>query len=120
MNSEIKQKWLDALRSGEYNQTAGALHNKNGFCCLGVLCDIVKDDLNLEWDFEEQKVLDAYSIDSNVSHLPIVVAEYVELYSVSPLCKTSYYGDIKYIDIAVINDRGASFSEIANIIEEQF
>ena len=35
MNSAIR-KWIEALRSGEYNQTSGTLHDKNGFCCLGV------------------------------------------------------------------------------------
>ena len=43
MNKEIKKLWLEALRSGEYKQGQGQLHNiKEGtFCCLGVLCDII-------------------------------------------------------------------------------
>lgn len=52
MNPEIKQKWVDALRSGKYAQTQGVLCNGNGidgepgsFCCLGVLADI----LGQEW-----------------------------------------------------------------------
>jgi hypothetical protein len=39
MNPEIKKKWLTALRSGEYKQTAGALKDTSGYCCLGVLCE---------------------------------------------------------------------------------
>lgn len=34
------QKWIDALRSGEYKQTKETLQDKNGFCCLGVACDL--------------------------------------------------------------------------------
>jgi hypothetical protein len=37
MNQVIKEKWVAALRSGEYKQTKGYLRNKKGYCCLGVL-----------------------------------------------------------------------------------
>lgn len=33
-------KWTKALRSGKYKQTQGALHNKKGYCCLGVACEL--------------------------------------------------------------------------------
>lgn len=31
-------KWLEHLRSGDYNQTRAALHANGGYCCLGVAC----------------------------------------------------------------------------------
>lgn len=56
MSKELRAKWLDALRSGNYTQTTGTLvagldaeghviprrlpHHKLGYCCLGVLCDV--------------------------------------------------------------------------------
>jgi hypothetical protein len=40
MNPELKQKWLAALRSGEYKQARGYLKTEFGYCCLGVLCDV--------------------------------------------------------------------------------
>lgn len=43
MNPRIKKLWVDALRSGKYNQCTGTLKTSlepNAFCCLGVLCDI--------------------------------------------------------------------------------
>jgi len=49
MNSEIKQKWIDALRSGKYVQGEGSLHDakmtgmrpdQKCCCVLGVLNDI--------------------------------------------------------------------------------
>ena len=41
MKKEIKDKWVDALRSGDYVQGRGQLRNpKNEFCCLGVLCNL--------------------------------------------------------------------------------
>lgn len=45
MTPELKAKWVEALRSGEYKQTAGIMHSdENGedsFCCLGVLCEVM-------------------------------------------------------------------------------
>ncbi len=43
MNPETKKLWTDALRSGDYIQQRNALlHSNEGFCCLGVLCEITK------------------------------------------------------------------------------
>lgn len=41
MNPEYKQKWIEALRSGEFEQTTKELRNSKGYCCLGVLTEIV-------------------------------------------------------------------------------
>ena len=42
MDIELGRKWVDALRSGKYQQGFGALKTKaGGYCCLGVLCDAV-------------------------------------------------------------------------------
>jgi hypothetical protein len=34
-------KWLAALESGEYAQSKDMLCDGNGFCCLGVACDVL-------------------------------------------------------------------------------
>lgn len=46
------KKGIKALRSGKYAQTEGALNNKDGFCCLGVMCsvNIPKEKLKLNDD----------------------------------------------------------------------
>lgn len=41
MDAKLKRKWIKALRSGEYDQTQGALcDGGTSFCCLGVLVNI--------------------------------------------------------------------------------
>lgn len=47
MNPEVKTRWLEALRSGEYVQGREVLHlaadvagPEQRFCCLGILCDL--------------------------------------------------------------------------------
>lgn len=47
MNAEIKQKWIAALRSGEYEQghrqlaVARKAEQPYLYCCLGVLCEVM-------------------------------------------------------------------------------
>ena len=38
------QEWVAALRSGDYTQTEGSLNDGEGFCCLGVLCNLIDSD----------------------------------------------------------------------------
>jgi hypothetical protein len=38
----IIEKWIAALRSGNYVQGTGALNCNDNFCCLGVLCEVAK------------------------------------------------------------------------------
>lgn len=39
---DLKAKWLEALRSGKYQQAHGTLKDIHGaMCCLGVACDII-------------------------------------------------------------------------------
>lgn len=43
MNKELKQRWIEALRSGNYKQGRFCLRVKryDSFCCLGVLADLI-------------------------------------------------------------------------------
>lgn len=42
MDADVKTKWIEALRSGKYQQCRLSLHDtlNDQYCCLGVLCDI--------------------------------------------------------------------------------
>jgi len=49
VNKRVKKLWVEALRSGEYEQTTGRLRYMDAFCCLGVLCDLyVKETGKIE------------------------------------------------------------------------
>jgi hypothetical protein len=49
MHPGIKQEWVTALRSGKYEQGHWKLRLENDtFCCLGVLCDILPDEI-VKW-----------------------------------------------------------------------
>lgn len=40
MHRERVEKWITALRSGEYTQGRTFLNNNGSFCCLGVACEV--------------------------------------------------------------------------------
>ena len=110
MNPQIKQKWVDALRSGEYQQTQRRLHDENGFCCLGVLCDLYGKENNVEWQHNE---VDDYFYGNHGFILPSSVVEWSGIADSNPLVN----GGIN--TLSELNDRGFTFNEIAYVIEEQ-
>jgi hypothetical protein len=104
MDAEIKRKWVEALRSGEYAQGHQTLRDETGaMCCLGVLAHIQGCDLG-SWSHEDRQTI----------RLP---PEY-DAGLVFHQCR----------ELAVMNDGlwteangrapGKSFSEIADYIEE--
>lgn len=47
--AEVFKQWIKALRKGTYKQTRGKLRSGDGFCCLGVLCDLAAKDGGRQW-----------------------------------------------------------------------
>ena len=42
MLTENQQKWVAALRSGDYEQGRGSLQRGDKYCCLGVACVVAE------------------------------------------------------------------------------
>jgi hypothetical protein len=110
MNPQIKQKWVSALRSGDYKQTQNRLHNEYGFCCLGVLCDLYRKENQLEWQHNE---VDGYLYGNHRFIPPSSVVEWSGIADSNPLVN----GGIG--TLSELNDKGFTFNEIAYVIEEQ-
>jgi len=62
MDAQIKEKWVEALRSGKYEQGQSALKRDGRFCCLGVLCDIIDPS---GWSEPEKTGYTRYSFEGN-------------------------------------------------------
>jgi len=62
MNKRKKKLWLEALRSGEYEKCTGQLHIPgDGYCCLGVLCDLHRKDTGKgKWTIDGQYMVGDY------------------------------------------------------------
>lgn len=106
----IVKKWLKALRSGKYKQTKKVLRSKaNGYCCLGVLCDVVAPK---GWDKKSTKDLYTkesfrHNFDDGTSEM-ILPSKFHTLTGLGQIVN----------ELAVMNDDGKKFSTIANYIEE--
>lgn len=71
LEPEIKQAWLDALESGDYKQDTCYLKTTKGFCCLGVLADVlIKKDPTLPFIWKQDD-RDSYRYEL----LPVVITE---------------------------------------------
>jgi len=128
MNKELIKRWVEALRSGKYQQGRLSLRNtSNQFCCLGVLCDIAKDELGLDWILKEE--WSKYQIDNNCTVLPSSLKELIGIGGclgiiIDATKLSSEYGipsDTKYTTLVELNDYWRlSFNQIADILEQQF
>lgn len=116
MDAQLKQKWLEALRSGKYEQGSGVLRTEtNRFCCLGVLCDVVDPT---GW-------LDVELVDTSIKGLELEIDAYPYKHG-SDVSETTLPDELKaqlrlaQADISALiemNDSGRSFREIARHIE---
>ena len=112
MNEQVKEKWLSSLRSGDYKQTKNYLHTDNGFCCLGVLCDLYGKEHNVEWNLVEDEDHNYYRFQNHPASLPFSVMEWAGVESHNP--------SIPGTSLVGLNDNGSTFNEIADFIEEHF
>ena len=97
------QKWVAALRSDEYEQSKGRLRRVDGFCCLGVACELaVREGIIAEYS----------GVHGGLTFYPEVMIA---------LNLTTDAGGYGAYDsaLATDNDRGLTFAEIADIIESE-
>jgi hypothetical protein len=129
MNSKVKEAWVNALRSGKYEQGSERLRSVSGYCCLGVLCDIYAQEHNTEWKFrgnEETHLqpMDYWYYEGESEFLPESVMDWAELKTNNPQLRVDVeedgednwnYND----DVSNLNDSGYTFTTIADLIEAQ-
>jgi len=101
MDNDLKQKWVNALRSGNYTQGRRVLRTAdNEYCCLGVLCDVTDQSKWVLPDIGKFYAWDGYI-------------------GLPPISWDSDMLDSKMFVLANLNDdQQRSFSEIADWIEE--
>ena len=126
MNSEVKAKWLEALRSGEYKQARYMLKSCNdAFCCLGVLCDIYIDEVEGCWVSDEGDHTEGYSminfnkLERAKTDLPPSVIEWANLEEANPQVFVGHCTscDARFNTLTELNDSGKDFEFIADLID---
>jgi hypothetical protein len=96
-----RKKWVKALRSGKYRQTKHYLVNGGAYCCLGVLASLA--------GVSDERMASEVAL----RFFPEAM-EFVGLKEIA-----GEFDGGKDACLAVRNDHGASFSEIADIIESE-
>jgi hypothetical protein len=134
MNPEIKKKWVKALRSRDYQQGTRALHVKRDgtetFCCLGVLCDLAaKEGVAEPSPVSTVAGVTTVMYDKQSAFLPRSVQEWSEIPSNNGYLSDEPdvvvegedgVGSISFNSLVGLNDEGATFAQIADIIEKHF
>lgn len=121
--NENAQKWVAALKSGEYKQGKNVLHRTNGedrFCCLGVACDLfIKFGGELKVARSKNSRAGAcVTYGGRSGQLPISVRDWLGLASTDG----DYYPVDQLFfshDLTQDNDAGKKFTTIAKIIESE-
>lgn len=105
MLAEWKKKWVDALRSGKYQQAEGVLLNEKtgAMCCLGVLREIVQPGNRESEGNTGGMITEALAALVGLGS----VRDWVEETTINHPC---YYSEM--------NDAGVTFPNIADEIEK--
>jgi len=115
MNPELKKKWVDALRSGEYKQGKSYLRSSDSYCCLGVLADvIIKETDQYYWrrDSTISKLVEVYSLINKMDEAVVGSGKFYSAFY------DEYLYSLEQDNLIKLNDgENLSFNEIADYIE---
>lgn len=135
VNRENVTKWVQALRSGEYEQTTGMLCNRDSrgeyaFCCLGVASEVaiasgvevvrlhIEDarEQLYQWHDADSEPDNPIVVDSDgENELPWPVQQWLGILSGNPML------DRSGLSCIVANDeRKYTFAEIADMVEDYY
>lgn len=127
------RKWVEALRSGDYQQGTGHLRAGDKYCCLGVACELaIQDGVPVkvrsgltscthlgDEDHPNQHPHNGsiYEYNSEGGVLPRAVADWLGLNDM-PLVRTEGHG---YRALTELNDGlGWDFAKLADAIERDW
>ena len=133
-NKQIIRKWVDELRSGKWKQGDGRLatgpdyfaeSKEVRYCCLGVLCEMAVES-GIISRFSTHSRGYAYGkseMDSRICLLPVAVIDWAGFsedeggLNDDPMIECP---DRSPIRCSAANDHGATFPEIASMIEATY
>ena len=112
INIENMTRWIEALESGEYPQDprGGALKTSDGYCCLGVLCELD----GVHW--VEHPVMSnqrrIFTTEDGLMGLPSSqrMRRFLGIEGQTVLAQ----------GVGVMNDNGKTFAEIAQALRTEF
>ena len=114
VKKDMATKWVEALRSGEYEQGINALKNGNKYCCLGVLCEIsgISRFISGYYLGESTCLSSPVMLECGIRHPLGVPCDGADVHI--------HINGVRYDSLMSANDNGAPFSEIADWIETNY
>ena len=111
-------KLVAALRSGEYQQSTGFLRTKDGYCCLGVGCEVFAKENDGEFvQNQDSDIFTFYLAPGNGNY--VFLHNEVRDYFGFRTNNGEWGPGNENQSLANLNDCGATFLEIADIIEAE-
>lgn len=107
MNENAK-KWVAELRSGKYQQAKGRLQSDNGYCCLGVACELYEKTTGYTLKrYDGSKRFKGTSLHG----------DYIQVRTWLGL--SGGLGEFEDDSLAAVNDSGVDFSHLSDLIESE-
>jgi hypothetical protein len=112
MDSEVKARWLEALRSGQYTKGKSVLRSGDRYCCLGVLAEV---EGFLEYDENRER---PYFISSNKTsrHSTLMPDHISSKYGLGKMFDLRHASH--QVALACINDQSDTFDDVIEYIEK--
>lgn len=115
---QVRAKWVEALRSGDYKQGQNRLNTSGRLCCLGVLCELAVEAQVIpppreSMDSSTKGLIYGPDHDASRFSLPNAVVKWAGLDRTDP----RPVGDGRQRSLSQLNDGGKTFAEIADLIE---
>jgi hypothetical protein len=122
MPKELKDKWIAALRSGEYTQSTGCMQTPEGHCVLGVLQMVA--DGKVQTDTCDQGDMFAFLPTVNWLKEHNISFIYNGSYRSTPVVSYKEKDEdgtefTRAMSLTYLNDVRHDFNELADIIEAQ-
>ena len=125
MDKHVAERWVQALRSGQYQQGREDLRpDTNSYCCLGVLCDLYRVEQGKgEWAAistgQDRMAFEVHDCDGQATEsesavLPEAVKDWAGM--------SSFEGRIAFTSdaLSALNDEGMQFPQLADLIEKKW
>lgn len=107
--NENARKWVEALRSGEFEQAQARLRDDDSYCCLGVACELYRRETG-KGRWTKAGAFHLGSV-AETDWLPTAVQRWLGLAHPA--------GKYDWNSLVFLNDARDSFKAIANVIESE-
>ncbi len=111
----LQKKWIEALRSGKYQQGKGMLNRGDQYCCLGVACEVLGlpkgpiDYINKMLYIDDEAPNEVHTV-----FMPGNSWKKLGLFNYNGAPSNSYDDSL-----VGLNDKGLTFEQIADILEKK-